>query len=114
MPFSPTPPAVDYRAVAHSPGFKTLVARRRAFVTAALGLAVAWFGSFLLLTCYAHGFMQTVIAPGLTVAYVLGLSQFVLVWCLTGAYLRSSQRVFDPMQVAVEDSVAATTAGEHA
>ncbi|MEU6135176.1 DUF485 domain-containing protein [Nocardioides sp. NPDC047086] len=109
MPFSPTPPVVDYRAVAHSAGFQNLVARRRGFVALALGLAVAWFGGFLLLTSYAHGFMQTVIAPGLTVAYVLGLSQFVLVWCLAAAYLRTSRRVFDPMQVAVAAAVSTGT-----
>lgn len=111
MPFPPTSSTVDYKVIAQSAGFQNLVARRRTFVTAALGLAAAWFGSFLLLTCFAHGFMQTVIIPGLTVAYVLGLSQFVLVWSITAAYLSSSKRVFDPLQAAVVAAVPSGASG---
>lgn len=92
---------IDYAAVAKSPAFQELVARRRRFVTTALAFAVAWFGTFVLLTAYAHEFMQTIIVSGLSVAYVLGLSQFVLVWALTAAYLRTSTSTFEPLQAGV-------------
>ena len=34
---------------------------------------------------------------GLTVGYVLALSQFVMVWGLGWLYLRKADRVFDPL-----------------
>jgi uncharacterized membrane protein (DUF485 family) len=92
---------IDYASVVQSPAFQELVARRRRFVSTALTIAVAWFGTFVLLTAYAHGFMSTILVPGLSVAYVLGLSQFVLVWVLTAAYLRASTRTFEPLQARV-------------
>jgi uncharacterized membrane protein (DUF485 family) len=98
---TPVEGRIDYAAVAQSPEFQELVARRRRFVTTALAFAVAWFGTFVLLTAYAHEFMQTIIVSGLSVAYVLGLSQFVLVWALTAAYLRTSTSTFEPMQAGV-------------
>jgi uncharacterized membrane protein (DUF485 family) len=98
---TPVDNGIDYAAVAQSPAFQELRARRRRFVTTALAVAVAWFGTFVLLTAYAHGFMSSILAPGLSVAYVIGLSQFVLVWVLTTAYLRASTHTFEPLQARV-------------
>jgi uncharacterized membrane protein (DUF485 family) len=88
----------DWAAIAQRPDFHELVARRRRFVVSALSFAVVWFGGFLLMTSYAHGFMQQVIMPGLTVAYVLGFSQFVMVWVLAALYLRSAGGAFDELE----------------
>ncbi|MFV9452197.1 DUF485 domain-containing protein [Rhodococcus sp. NM-2] len=84
--------------VSLSPHFNELVDRRSRFVTTALAGSGLWFGAFLLLTAYAHEFMGQVLLPGLTVAYVLGLSQFALVWIVTAAYLRASTRTFVPLE----------------
>jgi uncharacterized membrane protein (DUF485 family) len=100
----------DWAAIARRPDFQELVARRRRFVVSALSFAVAWFGGFLLMTSYAHGFMQQVIVPGLTVAYVLGFSQFVLVWVLTALYLRSAGGTFDELERTVVDGAGFTHA----
>lgn len=88
----------DWAAIAQHPDFQELVVRRRRFVVSALCFAVVWFGGFLLMTSYAHGFMRQVIVPGLTVAYVLGFSQFVMVWVLTSLYLRSAGGTFDELE----------------
>ena len=37
------------------------------------------------------------ITDGLTVGYVLALSQFVMTWVLGWMYLRKADRVFDPL-----------------
>lgn len=95
------PGRVDHAAVARSQEFRDLVQKRRRFVVVALGAAAAWFVSFALLAAFARGFMQHIITPGLSVAYVLGLSQFVLVWGVTAAYLRVSRLTLDPMQARV-------------
>jgi uncharacterized membrane protein (DUF485 family) len=34
---------------------------------------------------------------GLTVCYVLALTQFVMVWVLAGLYLKKANRDFDPL-----------------
>ena len=88
----------DVQKVASSSYFAELTERRSRFVRLALAGAGLWFGAFLMLTAYAHDFMGYLVAPGVTVAYVLGLSQFVLVWIVTAAYLRASTRVFVPLE----------------
>ncbi len=92
---------VDYAAVAQSTAFQHLVERRRRFVLLALGAAAAWFGTFALLASFAHGFMSQTLLPGLSVAYALGLSQFVMVWVITAAYLRFSRDTLDAMEARV-------------
>ncbi len=37
------------------------------------------------------------LVDGLTVGYMLALSQFVMTWGLAAWYLRKSDRVFDPL-----------------
>ncbi len=93
---APVEPAVQ--TVASSDDFVQLEYRRTRFVRTALIVAGLWFGTFLLLTAYAHDFMAHALVPGLTVAYALGLSQFVLVWVVTAAYLRTSTRTFAPLE----------------
>ncbi len=88
----------DVQKVASSTYFAELIERRSRFVRLALAGAGLWFGAFLMLTAYAHDFMGQFVAPGVTVAYLLGLSQFALVWIVTAAYLRASTRVFVPLE----------------
>ena len=98
MPPPNTTSNPDWAAIAQRSDFQELVARRRRFVVSALSFAAIWFGGFLLMTSYAHGFMQQLIVPGLSVAYVLGFSQFVMVWLLTALYLRSAGGTFDELE----------------
>lgn len=98
---NPAPPSVhtqETEAIAGSDAFKSLLHVRTRFVTVALTTAVVWFGSFVLLTSYAHDFMSIILMPGLSVAYVLGFSQFLLVWVVAAVYLRTSNRTFIPLQ----------------
>jgi uncharacterized membrane protein (DUF485 family) len=47
---------------------------------------------------YAPDFMgREFLTDGLTVGYVLALSQFVMTWGLAWLYLRKADRVFDPL-----------------
>ena len=62
----------------------------------------------MILAGYAPDFMgREFLTDGLTVGYVLALSQFVMTWVLGAWYLRKSDREFDPLaeraaQVAME------------
>ena len=59
---------------------------------------LAWYTGFVLLCGYAPDFMGSeFLTDGLTVGYVLALSQFVMVWGLSAWYLRKADREFDPL-----------------
>src|SRR5829696_3641902 len=88
---------VDWVAAERSPEFQELVRRRRAFVVPATVFFLGWFLAFVLLAGYAPDFMGESVYEGLTVGYVLALSQFVMVWVLSWLYLRRADRLFDPL-----------------
>ena len=50
----------------------------------------AWYFGFIVLAGYAPGFMGESVYEGLTVGYVLALSQFIMTWVLAGWYVRRS------------------------
>lgn len=88
---------IDWEAAERSPEFKELIAKRKRFVLPATIFFLSWYLGFILLAGYAEGFMGDSIYEGLTVGYVLALSQFIMVWVLAGLYLRKANREFDPL-----------------
>jgi uncharacterized membrane protein (DUF485 family) len=101
---------IDWEAVERSPEFQELVARRRRFVLPATVFFLAWYVGFIVLCGYAPGFMGERVHEGLTVGYVLALSQFVMVFALGIMYLRRSAKVYDPLSARVRQ-IAEETAG---
>ena len=98
MSVAPDQRQVDWEAAERSPEFRELVSRQRRFVVPATVFFLAWYLGFILLAGYAPDFMGESVYEGLTVGYVLALSQFVMVWGLTWLYLRVADRVFDPLR----------------
>jgi uncharacterized membrane protein (DUF485 family) len=91
-------PDIDWLAAERSPEFRNLVRRRNAFVIPATIFFLAWYFGFIVLAGYAPDFMgEEFLVDGLTVGYVLALTQFVMTWVLGWMYLRRSDRVFDPL-----------------
>lgn len=91
-------PEIDWIAAERSPEFQELVRRKRSFVVPATIFFLGWYLGFILLCGYAPDFMgEEFLVDGLTVGYVLALSQFVMVWGLAAWYLRKSDREFDPL-----------------
>ena len=88
---------VDWEAVERSPEFQELVRRRRRFVIPATVFFLSWYLGFIILAGYAEDFMAESVYEGLTVGYVLALTQFVMVAVLGLMYLRRADRVFDPL-----------------
>ena len=89
---------IDWIAAERSPEFRELVAKKRSFVVPGTIFFLAWYLGFILLAGYAPDFMgEEFLVDGITVGYVLALSQFVMVWVLTAWYLRRADRVFDPL-----------------
>ena len=95
---APTEAQVDWVAAERSPEFRELVRRKRSFVIPATVFFMTWYFGFIILTGYAPDFMgRKFIADGLTVGYVLALSQFVMAWGLALVYVRKADREFDPL-----------------
>ena len=91
--------SVDWHGVEAMPEFQELQQRRRRFVVPATVFFLAWYCGFVILAGYAEGFMgEEVLIDGLTVGYLLALTQFVMVWGLGWAYLRYCDRVLDPLR----------------
>jgi uncharacterized membrane protein (DUF485 family) len=90
-------PQVDWEAVERWPEFQELVHRRRAFVIPATIFFLAYYMAFILLAGYATDFMGESVYEGLTVGYLLALTQFVMVGVLGLWYLRKAERDFDPL-----------------
>ena len=88
----------DWEAIEHSEEFQELVRRKRRYVIPRVIFFLVWYLAFILLAGYAEGFMGERIYEGLTVGYVLALSQFVMVWWLAASYVRKADRDFDPLQ----------------
>lgn len=90
--------SIDWEAIEASPEFQELVRRKRRFVVPATIFFLAWYLGFILLAGYAPDFMGESIYQGLTVGYLLALTQFLMVWGLAGWYLRKAGREFDPLE----------------
>jgi uncharacterized membrane protein (DUF485 family) len=88
---------VDWEAIERSPEFQELVTKRRSFVLPATIFFLAYYMAFILLAGYAPDFMGSSVYEGLTVGYVLALTQFVMVFALGIMYLRRSARDYDPL-----------------
>ncbi len=89
---------IDWVAAERSPEFRELVKKRQGFVVPATIFFMAWYLGFILLAGYAPDFMgREFLSDGLTVGYVLALTQFLMVWGLGWAYVRRADRVFDPL-----------------
>lgn len=96
MPASVDTP-VDWAAAERSPEFQELVSSRRRFVVPGTVFFLSWYIAFIVLAGYAPDFMGESVYEGLTVGYMLALSQFVMVWGLGWLYLRKADRDFDPL-----------------
>jgi uncharacterized membrane protein (DUF485 family) len=89
---------IDWVAAERSPEFRELIKRKRAFVVPATIFFLAWYFGFVILAGYAPDFMgREFLTDGLTVGYVLALSQFVMTWVLGAWYVRKADREFDPL-----------------
>jgi uncharacterized membrane protein (DUF485 family) len=97
---------VDWEAVERSEPFQELVRKRRSFVLPGTAFFLIWYLAFIILAGYAPDFMGESVYEGLTVGYVLALTQFLMVWGLGLWYLKKADSVFEPLeQKAVEHAL---------
>ena len=104
---------IDWIAAERSPEFQELVKTRGRFVVPCTIFFLVWYLGFVLLAAQATDFMgKEFLVDGLTVGYMLALSQFVMVWVLSWWYIKRAERVFDPLaKAAAAKAVEAGRAG---
>jgi uncharacterized membrane protein (DUF485 family) len=96
----------DWRAIEATPEFRELVARKRRFVVPAAVLSLGCFFVYLMLAAFATGLMGSRIG-GVSVAWLLAVSQVLLCWAVTWLYLRKSDREWDPLEQRIVEQAAA-------
>ena len=87
---------VDWLAVERSPEFSELVHERRKFLVPATIVFLVGALGYLLLAAFVPSVMGWQIVEGLPFAWVAAISQVLLTWVLTWAYLRKADRDFEP------------------
>jgi uncharacterized membrane protein (DUF485 family) len=97
MTTDPDEAKIDWAAIEQEPEFQELVRARRSFVIPGTIFFLSWYMGFVILTAVAPDFMGESVYEGLTVGYVLALTQFLMVLVLGLMYLRKSDNQFDPL-----------------
>ena len=92
-----TEPAIDWRAVEESPEFQELVKERRSFLVPATIVFLVGSIGYLLLAAFAQDFMGTDVG-GIPIAFIAAVTQVLLTWAITWAYLRKADSTFEPME----------------
>ena len=90
--------ARDWQAIEASPEFQELVKARRSFLVPATIVFLVGAIGFLLLAAFAHGLMGKQVLGGIPFAWLGALTQVLLTWVLTWAYLRKADSTFEPLE----------------
>jgi uncharacterized membrane protein (DUF485 family) len=97
----------DWQAIEASPEFQELVKARRSFLVPATVVFLVVGIGYLLLAAFDHGLMGKQVFGGIPFAFLAALSQVLLTWVLTAAYLRKAASTFEPLEQRTTEAAAA-------
>jgi uncharacterized membrane protein (DUF485 family) len=89
---------VDWERIESSEEFRELTRRRHGFLAVASLAFLGCFLAYLLLATFAPGFMGTRVLGGVPVAFLAAVSQVLMTWAVTWAYLRKADAEFTPLE----------------
>jgi uncharacterized membrane protein (DUF485 family) len=95
--------AADWTRIERSAEFRELTSRRHRFLLAASVITFGCFGIYLGLATFAVDFMGTTVG-GVPIAWLAAMSQVLLTWAVTWAYLRRADREFGPLERRVAEA----------
>jgi uncharacterized membrane protein (DUF485 family) len=101
----PPTPGPDWADVQESAEFTELRRRLRVFVFPMTVAFLVWYLLFVLLSDYAHGFMDTKVFGNVNVGLLFGLLQFVSTFAITSVYVRYANRKLDPLAEKIRGDV---------
>jgi uncharacterized membrane protein (DUF485 family) len=87
----------DWRAIEASPEFQELVQERRSFLVPATIVFLVGSIGYLLLAAFVQDFMGADIG-GIPIAFIAAVTQVLLTWAITWAYLRKADSTFEPLE----------------
>jgi uncharacterized membrane protein (DUF485 family) len=99
--------SIDWMRIERSEDFRELTSRRNRFIAAASGLTFMAFAVYLGLAVFAHGVTGTTILGGIPLAWPLAMTQVLLTWVVTWAYLRKADREFAPLEERIAERAGA-------
>jgi uncharacterized membrane protein (DUF485 family) len=95
---APREAAMDWQAIEGSPEFQELVRARRSFLVPATIVFLVGAIGYLLLAAFATDFMGKEVLGGVPIAWLAALTQVLLTWLITWAYLRKADSTFEPLE----------------
>jgi uncharacterized membrane protein (DUF485 family) len=102
---SPPTPDPDWADVQQSAEFTELRRRLRGFVFPMTVAFLAWYLLYVLLSDYAHGFMDTKVFGNINIGLIFGLLQFVSTFAITSVYVRYANRKLDPLSEKIRSDI---------
>jgi uncharacterized membrane protein (DUF485 family) len=90
--------ARDWEAIERSRDFQELVQTRRRFLVPATIVFLVGAIGYLLLAAFVPSVMGWQVVDGLPFAWLAAISQVLLTWVLTWAYLRKADSDFEPLE----------------
>ena len=101
-------PRRDWQAIEASSEFQELVKARRSFLVPATIVFLVGSIGYLLLSAFAQDFMGKDVG-GIPLAFLAALTQVLLTWAITFAYMRRAHSTFEPLE---QKAAKAATAGD--
>jgi uncharacterized membrane protein (DUF485 family) len=98
---TPAPSGQEFLAVQASPEFQELRRKLRRFVFPMTAFFLLWYALYVLLGAFAHDFMAIKLIGNVNVGLLLGLSQFLTTFVITGLYVWFANRELDPRAAAI-------------
>jgi uncharacterized membrane protein (DUF485 family) len=92
----------DWEAIERSDRFHDLTTSRRRLVAPLLAVFVVWYGTFLICTAYARGFMGESVYRGITVGYLFAISLIPMTWAIAWIYIRRANEELEPIREEME------------
>jgi uncharacterized membrane protein (DUF485 family) len=105
---SPPTPGPDWADVQQSAEFTELRRRLRAFVFPMTVAFLLWYLLYVLMSDYAHDFMDTKVFGNVNVGLIFGLLQFVSTFAITSVYVRFANRKLDPLAEKIRGDIEGT------
>jgi uncharacterized membrane protein (DUF485 family) len=84
-------PAVDWRAIEHSPEFEALVRAKMRFIIPATIFFLVYYFALPVLVGYAPDLMSTKVIGSINLAYLFALSQFAMTWIIMALYVQRAK-----------------------
>ena len=94
----------NWKAVAASPRFRTLISAKRRFIIPATIFFIAYYFALPVLVGYFPQVMERRVLGAINLAYLFALSQFFMAWIIMWMYVRHARR-FDRMEHEIIDDV---------